>query len=173
MVCTDQVIRFLNALFRSVINNCLTLTWIDKITWIWKTGYLNVFMACFYGIYRYMFSKWRSMRPVEINQYKITMIPLMTSQWAMTLLGMPTVKSQWVIMLLGTTNCDVTMRNGISMCTYHDIIMHNDVTMKLFYYVFSALCLIVLFYEWVVWNENKNKFMFDQSMLENTFIVFV
>ncbi len=26
---------------------------------------------------------------------------------------------------------------------------------------------------WVVWNKNKNKFMFDQSGLEKTFIVFV
>ncbi len=27
----------------------------------------------------------------------------MTSQWVMTLLGMPNVKSQWVVMLLGTS----------------------------------------------------------------------
>ncbi len=26
---------------------------------------------------------------------------------------------------------------------------------------------------WVVWNKSKNKFMFDQSGLENTFVVFV
>ncbi len=26
---------------------------------------------------------------------------------------------------------------------------------------------------WFVWNKNKNKFMFDQFGLENTFIVFV
>ncbi len=37
------------------------------------------------------------------------------------------------------------MSSGIAMCTYHDITMHNDVAMKFFYYVFSALCLIVLF----------------------------
>ncbi len=48
--------------------------------------------------------------------------------------------------------------------------MHNDVAMNLFYYVFSALCLIMILL-WVVCNKNKNKFMFDQSGLENTFIV--
>ncbi len=42
--------------------------------------------------------------------------------------------------------CDATMSNDIAMCTYHGITMHNDVAMDIFYYVFSALCLIVLFY---------------------------
>ncbi len=43
-------------------------------------------------------------------------------------------------------NCDVTMSNSIVMCTYHGITMHNDIAMNLFYYVFSAICLIVLFH---------------------------
>ncbi len=30
-------------------------------------------------------------------------------------------------------------------------------------------CVILL---WVVWNKNKNKFMFDQSALENIFLIF-
>ncbi len=47
--------------------------------------------------------------------------------------------------------------------------MHNDIVMNLFYYVFSALCLIMILL-WVVWNKNKNKFMFDQSGLENIFV---
>ncbi len=47
-----------------------------------------------------------------------------------------------------------------------------DIAMNLFYYVISALCLIMILL-WVVWNKNKNKFMFDQSGLENTFAVFV
>ncbi len=68
--------------------------------------------------------------------------------------------------------CDITMSNDVSMCTYHDIIMHNDVAMNLFYYVFSALCLIMILL-CIVCNKNKNKFMFDQSGLENTFVVFV
>ncbi len=46
---------------------------------------------------------------------------IMTSQWVMTLIGMPIVKSQWIMMLLGTS----TMSNGIAMCTYHGITMHN------------------------------------------------
>ncbi len=32
-------------------------------------------MALFYVIYRYVISIWRSIRPVEINQYDITMGP--------------------------------------------------------------------------------------------------
>ncbi len=68
-------------------------------------------------------------------------------------------------------HCDVTMDKDVAMGTYHGITMHNDVTMNLFYYVFSALCLIMILL-WVVCNK-KNKFMFDQSGLENTFIVFV
>ncbi len=64
---------------------------------------------------------------------------------------------------------DFTMRNGIAMCTYHGITMHNDVAMNLFYYEFSALCLIMILL-WVVCDRNKNKFMLDQSGLANTFI---
>ncbi len=67
-------------------------------------------------------------------------------------------------------HCDVTMSNDIAVCTYHGITMHNDVAMNLFYYVFSALCLIILLL-WVVWNKNKNKLCLIS--LENTFVVFV
>ncbi len=67
---------------------------------------------------------------------------------------------------------DATMSNDVAMCTYHDITRYIDFAVNLFYYVFSALCLIMISL-WVVWNKNKNKFMFDQSRLENTFIVFV
>ncbi len=69
-------------------------------------------------------------------------------------------------------HCDITMSNDVAMCTHHGITMHNDITMNLFYYVFSALCLIVILL-WVVCNKNKNKFMFDQPGLENTFVLFV
>ncbi len=37
------------------------------------------------------------------------------------------------------THCDITMSNDVAMCTY---------AMNIFYYIFSALCLIVLFYFW-------------------------
>ncbi len=36
------------------------------------------------------------------------------------------------------------MSNDFAMCTYHGITMHNAVAMKLFYYVFTALCLIMI-----------------------------
>ncbi len=63
-------------------------------------------------------------------------------------------------------HCDVTMSNDVAMCKYHGITMHNDIGMNLFYYVFSALCLIMILL-WVVCNKNKNKFMFDQSVGEH------
>ncbi len=50
------------------------------------------------------------------------------------------------------------------MCTYHVITMHNDVAMNL-------LCITMPIYVillWVVWDKNKNKFVFDQSGLKNT-----
>ncbi len=65
----------------------------------------------------YGFSEWRSIRSVEINQYDIKI----------------------------AIYYDITMDNDVAMCTYHGITMHNDVAMNLFYYVLSALCLIVLF----------------------------
>ncbi len=61
-------------------------------------------------------------------------------------------------------HCDVTMSNGIAMRTYHGITMYNDVDMNLF-----VPCIILL---WILWNKNKNKFYFDQSVLENRVIVF-
>ncbi len=58
-------------------------------------------------------------------------------------------------------HCDVTMNNDVPMCTC-GITMHNDVLMNLLYYIFSALCLIMILL-CVVLNKNTNKFMFDQS----------
>ncbi len=88
-------------------------------------------MAYFYVVYKYVISEWRSIRPVVINQYDIT------------------------------------------MATHYDITMGNDVAR-------DAHCEIVVFSlvsKWdeklVVWNKNKNKFIFNQSRLENTFVVFV
>ncbi len=40
-------------------------------------------------------------------------------------------------------HCDVTMSNDITICIYHVSTMHNGIAMNLFYYVFSALCLII------------------------------
>ncbi len=69
-------------------------------------------------------------------------------------------------------HCDITMGNDVALYTYYGITMHNDVAMNLFYCAFSALCLIMILL-WIVCNKNKNNFMFDQSGLENKFIVFV
>ncbi len=46
--------------------------------------------------------------------------------------------------------------------------MHNEVAINLCFTMPN--CVILL---WVVWNKNKNKFMFYQSGLENTFAVFM
>ncbi len=93
-------------------------------------------MAWFYVIYRYVLSEWRSIRPVEINQYDITI----ATHYGITM-------GNDGCLLWNTTgndvardiHYDVTMSNDVAMCTYHDITMHNDIAMSLFYYVFSAL----------------------------------
>ncbi len=101
-------------------------------------------MFCFYVIYRYMFSEWRSIRPMEINQYDITM----ATHYDITM-GIDIARDFHCEITMGNdVHCDVTMSNGIDMCIYHGITMNNDITMNLFYYVFSALCLIVLFYRY-------------------------
>ncbi len=83
----------------------------------------------FYVIYRYVISEWRSIRPVEINQYDITMATHYDIR-----MGNDVARD---------IHCDITMSNDIAMCTYHGMIMNIDVAMNIFYYVFSALCLIV------------------------------
>ncbi len=120
-------------------------------------------MAWLYVIYRYMISEWRSIRPLEINQYDITIAIhydiTMGNNIAMDVhceitMGNDVVKD---------IHCDVTMSNDVVICTYHGITMYNDIDMNMFYYIFS-LCLIMILL-WLVWNKNKNKFMLDQSGL--------
>ncbi len=103
-------------------------------------------MACFYVIYRYVFSESRSIRPVEINQYDITM----ATHYDITM-GNDIARDAHCEITMGNyvardIHYEVTMSNDIAMCTYHGITMHNDTAMNLFYCAFSALCLIVLFY---------------------------
>ncbi len=88
-------------------------------------------------------------------------------------------QSQWLLIMTFTigndvakdAHCEITMGNYVARDIHcyatmsYDISIHNDMDMNLFYYVLSALCLIVLFYYGLVWNKNKNKFMFDQSGL--------
>ncbi len=56
-------------------------------------------MVCIYVILRYVFSEWRSIRLLEINQYVITI----------------------------TTHYDITMGNDIAMDAHCEITMGNDV----------------------------------------------
>ncbi len=52
---------------------------------------------------------------------------------------------------------EITMGNDIAMCTHHGITMHNDIAMNLiFYYVFSALCLIMISL-WVVCHKTRTR----------------
>ncbi len=75
---------------------------------------------------------------MEINQYDITM----ATHYDITM-GNDNARD---------IHCDITISNDIAMCTYHGIKMHNDIAMNLSYYVFSALCLIMILL-WVVCNN--------------------
>ncbi len=123
-------------------------------------------------INKYVISKWRLIKPVEINQYDITM----ATHYDITMGNDVTRYVHCEITMSNDVardiHCDITMSNNFAMSTYHGITMHNDVAMSLFYYIFSALCLIMILL-WVVCNKNKNKVMFDHSGLENTLVVFV
>ncbi len=107
--------------------------------------FLIPYCGLFYLIYRYVFSEWRSIRPVKINQYDITLDThydiIMGNDIPIDVHCEITMSND----VAREIHCDVTMSNDFAMCTYHDITMHNDVTMNLFYYVFSDLCLIMLF----------------------------
>ncbi len=95
-------------------------------------------------IYRYVISKWRLIRPVEINQYDITMATL----YDITIVNDISMNTHCEITIGNDVardiHCDVKMSNDVAMCTYHGITMHDDVAMNLFCYVFSALCLIMI-----------------------------
>ncbi len=110
------------AYFRNVQNEFLLLSAI--------CGYLNhdnrvgsfiPYYDLFYVISRYVFSKWRSIRPVEINQYDITM----TTHCDITMCN-DIAKDAHCEITMGNDaardiNCDVTMINGTVMCIYHGI----------------------------------------------------
>ncbi len=102
-------------------------------------------MVCFYVIYRYVFSEWRSIRPVEINQYDITI----ATHYDITM-DNDIARDAHCEITIGhdvarDTHCDVTMGNDITMCAY--IMASQYMTLIwTFYYVFFGLCLIVLFY---------------------------
>ncbi len=108
-----------------------------------------------------MIYKWRSIRPVEINQYNMTMATHYDTTMANDVARDAYCNIKMGNDIARNIHCDITMSNGVGMCTYHGITMHNHITMNLFYYVLSALCLIMIFV-WVVCNKTMNKFMFDQ-----------
>ncbi len=87
-------------------------------------------MAGFYVIYRLVFSEYRSIRPVEINQYDITM----ANHYNITM-GNEIARDG----VAKDIHCNITMSNDVTMYTYHEIIMHNDFAMNLFYYIYSLL----------------------------------
>ncbi len=91
-----------------------------------------------------MISKWRSIRSVEINQYDTTL----AIHYDITM-GNDIAGDAYFEITMGNDiardiHCEVTMHNDIAMCTYHGVTMHNDIAMNLFYYIFSALCLIMI-----------------------------
>ncbi len=88
---------------------------------------------------------------MEINQYDVTMPTHYDITMGNGIARDAIVKTQWVMVnIVSNIHCDVTISNNIMMCrsTYCGITMHNDVAMNIFYLVFSAVCLIMLFYYW-------------------------
>ncbi len=95
----------------------------------------------------YVFSKWRSTRPVKINQYDITM----TTHYDINMDDDIVIDAHCEITIGNDVArdiyCDVTMSNDVAMCTYHGITMHNnDIAMNLFYNVFKDVSSISNFY---------------------------
>ncbi len=75
-------------------------------------------MFLFNVIYRYVFSECRLIRPVEINQYNITMAPY----YDITM-GNGIVRDTHCEITMGNyvdrdIHCDVTISNDVAMCTY-------------------------------------------------------
>ncbi len=89
-------------------------------------------VASLYVIYRYVISEWRSIRPVGINQYYITI----STHYDITMgnddardahceitMGNDNVRDIHCDVTMGNDNvrdihCDVTMSNDVAMCTY-------------------------------------------------------
>ncbi len=131
-------------------------------------------MAWLYVIYRYAISEWRSIRPVEMNQYDITMV----THYDITM-GNDIARYAHCEITMGNDvardiHCDITMSNDVAMCTYHasQCIMMLLWPFSIMYSLLCSMpnCVILL---WVVWNKNNYKVMFDQSEFENAFVVFV
>ncbi len=74
-----------------------------------------------------MISEWRSIKPVEINQYDI----IMATHYDITMVNDIARDVRCEITMANDVardiHCDVTLSNDVAMCTYHDITIHNDV----------------------------------------------
>ncbi len=71
----------------------------------------------------------------------------MTSQWLMTLLGMPHCGTTMSNDVAGDIHCDATMDNDIAMCTQHAITMDSDIARNLFCYILLLQIIILLFHQ--------------------------
>ncbi len=69
---------------------------------------------------------------MEINQYDITMATHYDT----------TMDNH----IARNAHCEIAMGNDVASDIHCDMTMSNDVVMSIFCYVFSALCLILLFY---------------------------
>ncbi len=87
-------------------------------------------MAYIFVIYWYVISKWRSIRPVEINQYDITM----ATHYAFTM-GNDIARD---------VHDEITMGNGVVRDSYCDITINIDVVML--WYVHYATSLPIVYY---------------------------
>ncbi len=74
-------------------------------------------MSCIYVIYMYVFSEWRSIRPVEINQYDITMAIhydiTMVNDIARDVHGKNTISDD----VASNIHCHFTVSNDVAICT--------------------------------------------------------
>ncbi len=97
----------------------------------WHSRYLILlFLFIMYSIiwpalviYRYVFSEWRSIRPVEINQYHITMATHYDITMRNDIARDVHCKITMDINVAGNIHCDVTLSIDVGMCTYHGITM--------------------------------------------------
>ncbi len=95
-----------------------------------------------------VFSEWRSIRSVEINQWEGGPLS-MTSQWVITLLGMSIVTSQWLIMLIRTSI--VISQWVMSMLCVHIMTSQCIMTLHL------LLCITMPIYVNLLWVVVENR----------------
>ncbi len=93
--------------------------------WLPNKRLYSILWPVFYVIYSYVFSEWRSIRPVEINQCNITI----ATHYDITMGKNVARDAAYCEITMGNgvatdIHCDVTMSNDITMCTHHDMAMN-------------------------------------------------